>query len=164
MWKSILFSGGSVSTTGVGLFGFIEFRWRGAELMLGGQPIDPFLVQAGSLVLIILGTWTFVAWLLHHLKHRAVRELEDLQDCGDQMRRLVQDSPARVRLRFIHLEKKYKGWLGEMPRRTPSVENSVLDAANCSETLRAWGYFRGRFMLWHEKRSRIRHNPAPPPA
>ena len=154
MWSRILFSGASVSTTGVGLFGFIEFRWHGTQLMLGGQPIDPFLIQAGSLFLFILGTWTFVFWLLNHFKHNAIRELEELQDCGDQMRESAQDLPARVRSRHSHLARKYKGWLGEKPGVTSSVENTNVDAANCSETLRAWGYIRGRFMLWREKRTR----------
>ena len=152
----------SVGTNGVGLFGFIEVRWRGREVMFAGHPIDPFFLEAGSLFLILSGL-TMVPvlfWhLLGHLKRAALQDLDELQGCGEALtdwasRRQPKGPPeprARTRLRYLKLMEKYGGWLAGSPE-TPSVANNVLLAAGCAETIRAYGYVRGRFMIWCERR------------
>lgn len=60
--------------------------------------------------------------------------------------------PESNNLRFGILSKKYKNW---MKIRPPGQENHIGHdlncAAYCSETLRAYGYLRGRWIIWRDK-------------
>lgn len=94
-----------------------------------------------------------------YLKHHAIQELEELQRCGEELvdwaaraQPEMQPLPrSQSRLRYIILVRKYKRWLKE-PVQNPSVGDSIIGAAECAETLRAYGYMRGRFTIWRDRR------------
>ena len=94
-----------------------------------------------------------------YAKHHAIRELQELQRCGEELvdwasrsQQQEQELPrSQSRLRFVILARKYRAWLKE-PAKNPSVGDSVRGAAECAETLRAYGYIRGRFAIWRSRR------------
>ena len=94
-----------------------------------------------------------------YLKNQAIHELEDLQTSGEELltwastqKPEAQPLPrAQSSLRHIILIQKYKRWL-KKPIDNPSVGDFVRGAAECAEILRAYGYIRGRYMIWREYR------------
>lgn len=161
--------GVSISATGIGLFGYIEVPWTGGQIMMGGHPIDSFFIEAGSLALILFGGTTGTALVISYtrdlikwLRETAVREFDEIQRCGQEMMHWANDNmenpsraipPSQTNLRWIVLSKKYRRWLkNPAPGRPASVLDLANDAAGCAETLRAYGYIRGRIRICKEVR------------
>ena len=43
-----------------GGFGFVEIRWGGLQVKLGGHLVDPFFIEAASIFLIAFGTFSLI--------------------------------------------------------------------------------------------------------
>ena len=151
----------SIGTAGIGLFGFIEVPWHGVPIMIGGEPIDPLLMKSIYLFLILVGssmaiglTISGVYSALKGCRDTAIRELEEISKCGEEMIKWGIDQKqgsssylsAEPRLRHIILSQKYKNWFIQIPNKN-TVEDTNLAAANCAETMRAYGYIRGRWKI-----------------
>ena len=46
-----------------GVFGFVEIRWGGAQVMIGGEPIDPYFIEVACVGLIAFGALALAALL-----------------------------------------------------------------------------------------------------
>lgn len=124
------------------------------------EAVLPF-IGAGILIIVSVAIVKFI-------KNQAIRELEDLITSGEellawgqafqsQLRSQPQSQPQlslrhQPTLRYCILLNKYRHWLRES-KDHPSVDDSLRAAAECVETLRAYGYIRGRYRIWRERRS-----------
>ena len=93
-------------------------------------------------------------------KTNAIRELEELQKCGEEMYKWASKDPIdmqqqpspSVSLRHIILQRKYKRWFGDPLPEHNSVWHNVRNAAECAEKIRAYGYIRGRLLIEKDRR------------
>lgn len=91
----------------------------------------------------------------------SIRELDEIQRCGGEMMKWASEDPTDIKampssqsnLRWIVLSKKYRRWLkNPAPERPNNILDLMNDAASCAETMRAYGYIRGRFIICSERR------------
>ena len=111
--------------------------------------LSPWLgMLAPHLGVFVVASAVFLA--VGKAKDTAIHDLEEIQRCGEEMIAQLFQAKAQSRLRFITLTTKYRRWFHKRPGQT--AEHQVLAAANCAETLRAYGYIRGRLIIWNERR------------
>ena len=106
---------------------------------------------------LIAGT---LAWSVDYLRRRVIHDLEELQSCGEALTDWASDLQSGIaargpraqnNLRFVILMRKYKRWIRTSADRNTSGD-AVREAAECAETLRAYGYVRGRIAIWNSRR------------
>ncbi len=139
----------------IGVFDWLEVNF-GAHVMIAEYAplLSAFLPYVGLFIVLSL-----VFGTIERLKTRAINDFEEIQRCGEEcvdwasadVISMINTPRGKTRLRYIILSKKYEKWLKE-PRNGHSANNVVLDAASCAETIRAYGYVRGRFIIWKKRR------------
>ena len=95
-----------------GWFGFIEIRWGGAQVMIGGESVDPFFIEVGSVFLAAFGgfaaiglswnwieKWSWVERLLTTERAKVRVKQKSLQELGPQIR-AVRDNLIAAKSRF----------------------------------------------------------------
>lgn len=114
------------------------------------------IIGFGIIVIVSLAVVKFI-------KNQTIRELEDLITSGEELLAWGQEFQSQLQsqpqlslrhqptLRYCILLNKYRRWLRES-KEHPSVGDSLRAAAECVETLRAYGYVRGRYRIWRARR------------
>lgn len=164
--KKYLSLGGLASLFAFGLGLLVDLygaRTVIAESISISETLLPFV---GFGIIIAVSLAALVA-LDQYLKNQAIRELDDLVTSGEelltwgqafqsQLQSQPQSSPQfpfshQSNLRYCILLNKYRRWLRES-KDSPSVGDSLRAAAECAETLRAYGGLRGWYRIWRERR------------
>ena len=109
-------------------------------------------IGIGIIVSVVTATIGYLKWLL-------ISDLEELQRCGNQVTDWATKPKSHskprheTQLRFLKLIKKYRSWVERSgSEKIQNSSEAVLNAAECAETLRAYGYFRGRWKIYCELR------------
>lgn len=145
-----------------GFASLFSFGWGLLVDLYGARTVIDESLPILEAVLPFIGFGIIVAVPLaaaEYLKNQAIRELDDLQTGGEELlawaaaMQSQSQPPLKPRsvMRCLILLQKYKRWLRES-KEHPSMEDSLRAAAECAETLRAYGYIRGRYRIWRERR------------
>ena len=138
-----------------GSFGFIEFRRRGVQVVIGGHPVDPFFVEVGCVFLIAFGIlalmglfwecisrWRWVS-VITTSKTRKFRDLyEEICARRNELNEIVDTTVlSEASMLFISKIHELSVALKELgipcPDRFPKIAKFNFDSASNE----AWHYF-----------------------
>ena len=152
----------SIASQLVGLFGFIEVRWMGVQVMVNGHPIDPFFIQAACIFFVTFGTVSIIGLCWNWLSSRT-----DSQKFGNLYQEIVarRDEIATIKdrkpskgdsiiyaARLVELQKCLQILGIKAPKSVPKIDYLKSDQESGQKAILAWC----KFLISMAKDSRVK--------
>ena len=154
-WTLAFLRAASIGFQFLGGYGFIEVRWLEARVMLGGHPVDPFFIEAGSIFLIVFGLvallglcWSSISkwqWVSNAItsNSRAFGDLyKEIVERRDELASIADEAPSAGKAiiyigRLVELEAR----LSELGIKTPTPLPRIDDVSSNRPVIINWCMF-----------------------